>query len=105
MEAEELVRRVSDALPQLTKRTQRRSTLRHRLIKTSADSFQKTGSYSTAWSVVDEVLEINAALVQNSADEKKIAESITALLPWEDYQLPLDFEGTETSGVFIGSLP
>lgn len=103
--AEEMVRRVTDALPQLTKRTQRRSSVRHRLIKTSAESFQRTGSYSTAWSVVDEVLEINAAIVQNSADEKKIAESITALLPWEDYQLPLDFEGTETSGVFIGSLP
>ena len=103
--AEEMVRRVSDALPQLTKRTQRRSTLRHRLIKTSAESFQKTGSYSTAWSVVDEVLDINAAIAQNNANEKKTAEMITALTPWEEYQLPLSFEGTQTTSAIIGVLP
>lgn len=103
--AEQQVRRVSEALPVLTKYTRRKSSLKRRLIKISDESFKKTGSYSTAWSVVDEVLEIKAEIVRCNDSEKKTAERITALLPWQALEIPLGFAGTDTSAHIIGTVP
>ncbi|MBE6694018.1 MAG: V-type ATP synthase subunit I [Ruminococcaceae bacterium] len=103
--AEQQVRRVSEALPLLTKYTKRKSSLKRRLIKISDESFQKTGSCSTAWSVVDEVLEIKADIARCSDGEKKTAERITALLPWRKLEVPLGFAGTDTSAHIIGTAP
>lgn len=103
--AEERVRKISEALPLLTKHTKRKSSLRRRLIKTRAESFIATGSYSTAWSVVDEVLEIKAAMARLADEEKKTGEDITALLPWKNLDLPLNFEGTQTTAHVLGTVP
>ena len=103
--AEEKVRRISEALPLLTKYTKRKSSLRRRLIKTQAESFVATGSYSTAWSVVDEVLEIKAAIARLGEEEKRTGEDIKAMLPWKNLDTPLDFAGTDTTAQVLGTVP
>ena len=105
VEAEKRVASVSQAIPILTKYTERRSAPKNRLIATSAEAFHKTGSYSTAWSVVNEVLEIDAAITECNNEEARASALMQSLLPWLNYDAPLNFEGTDKSALWLGTFP
>ena len=63
------------------------------------EDFQTVGKAITRINVLSkEVAEKNGEIV-------KCSQQIDMLAPWEGFDVPLDLSGTETTSVFIGSLP
>lgn len=103
--AERRVERVEQVIPILTKYTERSAPLGNKLLKTDAEAFYKTGSYSTAWSVVDEVLQINADIEECNNEEARAMALRQTLLPWAGYDMPLNFTGTKNTSLILGVFP
>lgn len=49
--------------------------------------------------------ELEKEIAENQGTLPKLEQQITALEPWKDFDLPLDYRGTKKTAAFIGSLP
>lgn len=49
--------------------------------------------------------ELEKEIAENQGTIPKLEQQITALEPWKDFDLPLDYRGTRKTAAFIGSLP
>lgn len=61
--------------------------------------------YFAAVQSADEVLAAKGELLSVRGEQNKIRARISALGPWEKYDLPLGYTGTENSRVILGSFP
>lgn len=69
------------------------------------DAFGKNGSYRRAGELVDEVTALDGEKARCGAEMAALETRMAALEAWQSYDLPLDFSGTDKTGVILGSLP
>ena len=104
-ESEKRLARIADALPPLTKRSQRKKSLFPQLRHVDMDRFLSEGGSDAAWKTVDETNRIMEQIAVNNAELSKNELYIGSLAPWFGYDEKLNLTGTETSSVFLGTLP
>lgn len=74
-------------------------------IDVSIESFIADGRYVAALAMADAINEKVAERSRIAAELARLDEERTALGPWKNYDLRLDFAGTDTTSVVIGSFP
>ena len=50
------------------------------------------------------ILDLEQQAAQNMGEIPKLEQQMDALMPWKDFDLPLNFQGTKQSSAFIGSV-
>lgn len=104
-EIEKSISRVSEALSVLSKYSTRKKGLGSSRISVRLDKFRTDGSYARANGIVNETLDITERLAVIKGEETKQTSLLKSLSGWRGYDLPLDFEGTESTVVVNVTLP
>ncbi len=104
-EAETRAARVKDAVAILDGYVTTPRPWRHKPIAVTAEAFYTTGNYDAATAVVDEVLETRDAREACRREYNRVDALRQTLLPWLDYDVPLDTEGTSLCELWLGTLP
>ena len=104
-ELEKSIQRASDAISVLSKYSTRKKGLVSSKIPIRLDKFAADGSHQKATGIVSEVFELLARRDELLSEEAKQKAFLTALYPWKSYELPFDFEGTDSSCVLSVTLP
>ena len=105
VEAERRVADVAAAIPVLAPYAPPVKGVGGRTIRIHGSAFEKTGSYSAAWSVVREVLAIKAGIAECQNEESRIAALRASLTPWLTYDAPLGESRTDRGEIWLGTLP
>lgn len=71
----------------------------------AADEFLREDGLEETLSLASRLDNLDNRVRHQSAEEAREAALIESLLPWASLDLPLNFEGTKTSAVLLGSVP
>lgn len=93
-----------DALKILNKHSHAKTPMFAKPIQVGLESFISSGRYAEARRTVAQVNELMAESTSEMASIAKLDEQIKALTPWLNYDMPLDFTGTEHTTVMLGSV-
>ena len=99
----ESIKSIDNALKLLHKRTAKVKSVNHRH-SVKIPEFMKN-SYGEAMTVVTEANEIGRRLDELDRLEDAAYKDISALTPWERYDLPLSVTSTEQTSVMLGCMP
>lgn len=95
--------RIRAVLPILSQYTRRRSTLGRRVIRVNRSAFLTDGRRDLAWKTVTEAEELSERLAKITAEGAQIDALMQSLLPWLEYDAPLNEQGTAKTAVALGS--
>ncbi len=104
-EAESRLRKIREAIPILNRYTMRKKKLgsgRHRV---DLDEFAIDPRAEAAWKTVQKALDIRDHMDAVKAECTRLKSDEEALLPWIDYDAPLNFDGSSHTAFFLGSYP
>ena len=104
-ESEARLRKIREALPHLNRYTMRKKRLgggRHRIDK---DEFVSSGRAEAAWKTVQRTLDVCGQMDAIHAEIARVRSAQESVLPWIDFDAPLDFEGSLHTVAFLGSFP
>ena len=105
-EAEERIRKVSDAISVLNGYTEEAKGWLGQKKAPDAAAFRQSGAYDETWSVVNETLTLRDRVEAGKTEEAHLRDRFHALRPWaERYSSPLDESGTDSCGVWLGTVP
>ena len=104
-EIERRIGRVTEAISSLSKYSEKKKGLVGSRISVRLDKFSTDGSYAKATEIVENTIATETRLSELKAEESRLTALIASLLPWERYDTPLDFEGTERTSVFTVTMP
>ena len=102
-ETEARLSRIRGVLPILSQYTRRRSTFGRRVIRVNRSAFLTDGRADLAWKTVKDAEELKRRLNEITSEQVEIGALMESLLPWLEYDAPLNEEGTAKTVVTLGS--
>lgn len=64
--------------------------------------YQKQAS---TFEMANQIVSLSKTIVESKAEQQKLSLQSLALSPWQSLDIPLDFSGTKSTAMFIGTLP
>lgn len=105
LELEASLSDISEAITVLDPYVKRSKGLFPQKMRVDTDSFMAKGHYERAKKTVSATLEAEARINAIKNERAKNEASIISAEPYVNYDMPLDFTGTECSDTFLGVLP
>ena len=104
-EARERLAAIRAVMPLLSKYSQRKFSFARRVQHVDRARFIADGRDACAWETVVRVEETRKAMDELSKESARNEAEMTALLPWLEYDAPLNATGTEHTELLLGSVP
>ena len=102
-ELEERVRRIDEALVALHKFTKKIKSMTALPVVAYSEFMEK--EYDEAWGIVEEALAVKTELASVTKRIDEVTLSIAALTPWQRYDMPLSYAGTDRTAALYGCFP
>ena len=103
--AEKRIGAIEEALPILAKHATGKKGLRRRVLRVNREEFLADGRADAAWNTVQETLNVRNTLRDLSAESTRNATLAESLLPWLEYDLPLNETSTAKTVTVLGAFP
>ncbi len=104
-ELEKNIERIQNGIKLLSKYSTRKKGLSASKTSVRLDRFRSDGSYGAAYEALCEAERITLENEALTGEKTKLEGTLKALSLWSTYELPLSFEGTETTSVANVTLP
>ncbi len=102
---EKRISKISNAISILSKYSQKKKGLLQNRISVRLDKFKTDGSYQKAHGIIKDLDKLLQRETELSSEEARQKELLSSLTLWQNYNLPLDFEGTELTSACLVTLP
>ena len=103
--AQEHLQAIKRAIPVLAKYTTRKKKLGRSLHRVDRDAFVREGKDERAWRAVEETLSVCADMENAQAKGTRARALMDSLIPWLEYDAPLNALGSAKTEVMLGSCP
>ena len=104
-EAEGRLRKIRETIPILERYTMRKKTLGSAPHLVNFEAFSKDGRATRAWETVERAESLREEMDALEAEITRLGSAQEALLPWMDYDAPLNAEGSEHTVLTLGAYP
>ena len=104
-EAEGRLRRIRETIPLLERYTMRKKMLGSTLHLVNFDAFSNDGRAKRAWETVERTEFLREEMTSLEAEITRLRSAQDALLPWMDYDAPLNARGSENTELILGAYP
>ncbi len=104
-EAERRVADVTAAIPVLDAYTAKAMPWNKKTIAVTTEEFHSSGRFDAARATVAEVLSLRDEREKALTEYNRLEGVLRSLIPWMEYPMPLEGEGTDLAEVWMGTLP
>ena len=104
-EAEARLRQIREALPVLTKYSHRKTKLGRSRHLVDFEAFCADGRDASAWKAVLGTQQTEEELARLDAEITRAQAKLDSLVPWLEYDAPLNVDGTDKTTLVLGSFP
>lgn len=104
-EAENRLRIIREVLPTLNRYTAKRKKLGRTLHRVNRDEFVSGGRAEAAWKTVKKTQQVMEHLTELDGEITRAQARADSLVPWLEYDAPLNVEGSGKTALILGTYP
>ncbi|MBQ7334980.1 MAG: V-type ATP synthase subunit I [Clostridia bacterium] len=105
IQIEQRLAQIREAIPLLAKYSSRKASIRRRVHRVNRAQFTADGRAERAWETVTKALAVRTRLEEIDAEQTRNVNLMQSLLPWLEYNAPLNVDGSARTLLLLGSCP